>query len=86
MRAEKKCLSVEACFKSVTDLLTPHSYLCRDARRRDIDVPTVFCLIEAPGAIARLNLIPWSKSWGPELSNGGFGLKIGQILRELNLF
>ena len=49
-------------------------------------VGTVICLIEAPGAIARLNLIPWSKSWGSELSNGGFGLKIGQILRKLSLF
>ena len=47
---------------------------------------TVICLIEAPGAIARLNLIPWSKNWGSELSNGGFGLKIGQILRKLSLF
>ncbi len=35
---------------------------------------TVFCQIEVPGAIARLNMIPWSKSWGSELSNSGFRL------------
>ena len=37
---------------------------------------TVICLIEAPGAIARSNLILWSKSLGSELSNAGFRLKI----------
>ena len=52
----------------------------------NVSFNTVICLIEAPGAIARLNLIPWSKNWGSELSNGGFGLKIGQILRKLSIF
>ena len=47
---------------------------------------TVFCQIEAPGAIARLDMIPLSKSWGSGLSNGGFGLKFGQILKKLSLF
>ena len=42
---------------------------------------TVICLIEAPGAG-----IPWSTSCGSELSNAGFGLKIGQLLREIRLF
>ncbi len=36
---------------------------------------TVICLIEALAAIARLK----GKSWGSKLSNGGFGLKIGQL-------
>ena len=47
---------------------------------------TVICLIEAPGAIARLDLIPESKSGASELSNSGFRLKIGQLLRKLSLF
>ncbi len=45
---------------------------------------TIICLIEAPGGIARSNLIPWSKSWGSdsELSKAGVGLKIGQIIKK----
>ncbi len=38
-----------------------------------IFVNTVICLIEPLSAIARLNLIPWSRSWDSELSNGGLG-------------
>ncbi len=47
---------------------------------------TVICLIKAQGAIARSNMISLSKSWGSGLSNGGFGLKIGQLLRKLRQF
>ncbi len=47
---------------------------------------TVVCLIEVPGATARSNLMPCSKIWGSELSNAGFGLKIGQLLRKIGLF
>ena len=44
---------------------------------------TVICLIRAPGAAARSNL---GKSWGSQLFNSGFGLKIGQLLKKLCLF
>ncbi len=47
---------------------------------------TAICLIEVPGTIAKLNLIPWGKSRGSELSNGGFRLQIGQLLKKLSLF
>ncbi len=42
---------------------------------------TVICLIEALAAIARLK----GKSWGSKLSNGGFGLKIGQLFANMTL-
>ncbi len=40
---------------------------------------TVFCLIRAPGALASSYLLVSGKSRHCELSNGGFGLKIGQF-------
>ncbi len=43
---------------------------------------TVICLIRAPGALARSDLIGWGESCCFQLSNGGFGLKIGQILKK----
>ncbi len=52
----------------------------------EADKSTIICLIEAPGAIARSNLIPWSKSRGSEHSNAGFELKIGQLLGKIGLF
>ncbi len=47
---------------------------------------TVICLMRAPGALARSNLIDLGRSWRSQLSNGGFGLKIGQLLKKLCLF
>ncbi len=47
---------------------------------------TVICLIRAPGALARSYLINLGESWSSQLSNGSFGLKIGQLLKKLCLF
>ena len=44
---------------------------------------TLICLIRAPGVLARRDLIVWGKGWDSQLSNGGFGLKIGQLLKKL---
>ena len=44
---------------------------------------TVFYLIRAQGALVRSDLISCAGSWGSGLSNVGFGLKIGQLLRKL---
>ncbi len=35
-------------------------------------------------AFAEVYVTSWMDSWDPQLSNGGFGLKIGQLLRELS--
>ncbi len=47
---------------------------------------TVFCLIRATGTLACSYLRVWGKSIHDELSNGGFRLKIGQLLRKLHQF
>ena len=50
---------------------------------------TVSCFVyrnipnKGAGAIARSCLIVLDQCWGSKLSNGGFGLKIGQILGKL---
>ena len=47
---------------------------------------TLLSLIVAQGVLAMSDLIRWQKCWGFELSNGGLGLKIGQLLRILRQF
>ncbi len=44
--------------------------------------PTVFYLIRAQGTLAKPHLIFWGCSWGSGLSNSGFALEIGQLLRN----
>ena len=59
--------------KCIVFLLEPYSTV----------VHTVFYLIRSQGALARSDLISWGCSLGSGLSNGGFELKIGQLLRNL---
>ena len=54
------------------------------SRQTYIIFNTVFSRLEAPCASASQDLITGTDRANSELSNGGFGLKIGQLLSELN--
>ncbi len=69
-----KMVSNRCWFKSYFRLFSDlHHQSVR--RAPDATLITVICLIEASGAIARLNPIPRGKNWGSELSNCGFRIE-----------
>ncbi len=80
------CIYLPAC-QPILIFLSDNPICLPSTRRSWTEKHTVvICLIRAPGALARSNLIHWGKSWGSQLSNGGFRLKIRQLLKKLCLF